>query len=63
VAKYCSDEFVVQNEDLVASQKARALIVENTALSFIAENSHLQVNFVRVSKTCEAVICCRLRPG
>ena len=63
VAKYCSNEFVTQNENLMTTQKKRAMIVENTALSYITEIADYEMNFVRVSKTCEAVICCRLRPG
>ena len=39
------------------------MIVENTALSYITEFVDYEMNFIRVSKTCEAVICCRLRPG
>ena len=39
------------------------MIIENTALSFITEIKDFTINFIRVSKTCEAVICCRLRPG
>ena len=47
----------------MTSQKKRAMIVENTALSYITERDDFEMNFIRVSKTCEAVICCRLRPG
>ena len=63
VRKYCSNEFVEQNENLMSTKKKRAMIVENTALSFITNSEDFEMNFVRVSKTCEAVICCRLRPG
>ena len=38
------------------------MIVENTALSFITNSEDFEMNFVRVSKTCEAVICCRVSP-
>lgn len=61
--KYCSNDFAEQNESLMSTQKKRALIVENTALSYITEVADYEMNFVRVSKTCEAVVCCRLRPG
>ena len=37
VAKYCSNEFVQQNENLMSTQKKRAMIIENTSLSFITE--------------------------
>ena len=63
VQRYCSNEFVIQNENLMAQGKKRAMVIENVALSHIMESSHTEMNFVRVSKTCEAVICCRLRPG
>lgn len=39
------------------------MIVENTALSYITEVENFEMNFVRISKTMESVICCRLRPG
>lgn len=47
----------------MSEQKKRALIVENIALTYITEVTEYEMNFIRVSKTCEAVICCRLRPG
>lgn len=47
----------------MAMRRQRAIIVENTALSYITEFQKFEMNFVRISKTCEAVICCRLRPG
>ena len=60
---YCSDEFVQRNESLMDTGKSRAMIVENTALSSIMDDPDMKINFIRVSKTCEACICCRLRPG
>ena len=60
---YCSDEFVQKNESLMDTGKSRAMIVENTALSSIMDDPDMKINFIRVSKTCEACICCRLRPG
>ena len=38
------------------------MIVEAPALISITERDDLEVNFIRVSKTCEAVICCRVSP-
>ena len=44
------------------NKKRRALIVEAPALISITERADLEINFIRVSKTCEAVICCRVSP-
>ena len=40
----------------------RALILEATALICIAERPELELSFIQVSKTCEAVVCCRVSP-
>ena len=63
VARFCSSQFIEVNERLIQEKKRRAMIIENTALSHITEVKSFEMNFIRVSKTCEAVICCRLRPG
>ena len=44
------------------NNKQRALILEATALVYIIENPEFQINFIKISKTCEAVICCRVSP-
>lgn len=62
VAEYCSEAFVLKNEAMVKAEKRRALIVEATALTVILEQPEFEMNFIRVSKTCETVICCRVSP-
>lgn len=32
-------------------------------MTYITDNRNFTMNFIRISKTCEAVVCCRLRPG
>lgn len=37
--------------------------MEASALGIILENQLFKNYFLRISKTCEAVICCRVSPG
>ena len=62
VLDLCSETFVQKNEAMVQAKIKRALIVEAIALTHITERSDLEMNFIRVSKTCETVICCRVSP-
>lgn len=39
------------------------LLVEAKALGIILENIAYKTTFLKISKTCEAVICCRVSPG
>jgi phospholipid-transporting ATPase len=39
------------------------LLVEAKALKLILENIVFKTAFLKISKTCEAVICCRVSPG
>ena len=39
------------------------ILVENQALKMILNDNELKLNFLRISKTSEAVICCRVSPG
>jgi phospholipid-translocating ATPase len=41
----------------------KGLLVEATALGIILDNPIFKSFFLRISKTCEAVICCRVSPG
>lgn len=38
-------------------------MVEASALGIILENPVFKSFFLRIAKTCEAVICCRVSPG
>jgi len=39
------------------------LLVEASALGIILENLNFKSDFLRISKTAEAVICCRVSPS
>ena len=39
------------------------LLVEASALGIILEDPKFKANFIKISKTAEAVICCRVSPG
>jgi phospholipid-transporting ATPase len=41
----------------------KGLLVESQALSIILENKYFKSCFLKIAKTCEAVICCRVSPG
>ena len=62
VAKICSVMGVSKNEQLMRERKRRVLIVQNEALATITSIDQFRTNFIRISKTCEAVICCRVSP-
>ena len=62
VALVCSAAGIQQNEQLMREKKRRVLIVQNEALATITAVDQFRTNFIRISKTCEAVICCRVSP-
>lgn len=39
------------------------MLVEAGALNMILANMEYKKNFLKISKTCEAVICCRVSPS
>ena len=58
-----NDESVENNKQFVQEHRKRAFLIEATALGFIMSNEQTRFNFVRIAKTCEAVICCRVSPS
>jgi magnesium-transporting ATPase (P-type) len=44
-------------------KRRRGLIVEGTFLGAIFKDPDLKSYFLSISKTCEAVICCRVSPS
>ena len=62
VQKICSSKGVMRNEQLMKLKKRRAIVVQNEALAYISNDDRYRQNFIRISKTCEAVICCRVSP-
>ncbi len=47
---------------MLKEQKKRGLLVEAQALNMILADIMLKKNFIKIAKTCEAVICCRVSP-
>lgn len=41
----------------------KAVIVEASALAILLANPYMKSTFIKITKTCEAVICCRVSPG
>ena len=62
VENFCSNEGVRKNEQLIAQSQRRALVVQAEALGLIIGKEQYRQKFIRISKTCEAVICCRVSP-
>lgn len=62
VARVCSADGINYNEKLMLENKRRVLIVQNEALATITASDQFRGYFIRISKTCEAVICCRVSP-
>jgi|TARA_B110000285_G_C15102906_1_gene606089 phospholipid-transporting ATPase len=54
---------VAKNNALTKSGKLKGLLVEASALGIVLENPVYKSYFIRIAKTCEAVICCRVSPG
>jgi magnesium-transporting ATPase (P-type) len=44
-------------------QALRGLLVEAGALAIIISNVNYKKNFIKIAKSCEAVICCRVSPS
>ena len=63
VRRYINKDSVENNKHLVAEQQKRAFLVEAGALNVIMADDATRANFVRIAKTCEAVICCRVSPS
>jgi magnesium-transporting ATPase (P-type) len=44
-------------------EKKRGLLVEAGALNMILANMEYKKHFLKIAKSCEAVICCRVSPS
>lgn len=62
VEQICCQKGIQKNESLMSERKRRVIIVESEALASIYSISEFRQYFIRISKTCEAVICCRVSP-
>ena len=54
---------VLQNKDRIKRGEMMGLLVEAKALEIILANTIYKAMFLSISKTSEAVICCRVSPG
>ena len=62
VSNICSIAGIQRNQELIKDRKRRAIVVQSEALAMISNDNNFRSNFIRISKTCEAVICCRVSP-
>ena len=64
VEEVCSDTKVQENVKLYQElKKKRGLLVEAKALGMILGNAVHKKYFLKIAKTCEAVVCCRVSPS
>lgn len=47
---------------MIIEEKKRGLLVEAGALTIILSSMDYKKNFIKIAKSCEAVICCRVSP-
>ena len=63
VINFCNVTEVNKNIDRLKTDRMKGILVEATALAVILEDEEITNYFVKIAKTCEAVICCRVSPG
>ena len=63
VQQFCTTDMIEKNKKRMAAGEMLGLLVEAKALEKILENETFKANFLKISKTAEAVICCRVSPG
>jgi phospholipid-transporting ATPase len=63
VMEFCTPENIIKNNKRVIEGKSQCVIVEAHALAIIFSHSPYKAIFLKIAKTCEAVICCRVSPG
>ena len=63
VIEFCSPEQIQKNNERLTRGEMLGLLVEAKALGIILENPTFNSQFLRISKTAEAVICCRVSPS
>ena len=59
----CSPTTVADNERLQKAQHKRGVLVEASSLNMILMDINYKKNFLKIAKSCEAVICCRVSPS
>lgn len=63
VKDFCSDKKVEWNNQRLATGDKLGVLCEAKALTAIMLNPIYKLNFLKICKTSEAVICCRVSPG
>jgi magnesium-transporting ATPase (P-type) len=63
VKNFLNEERLKANEQRIIDGRMQCIIVEATALAIIWSSKSFKLFFLKISKTCEAVICCRVSPG
>ena len=66
VAGFCNPKVVEENNQRLknnANYKMKGILIEASALAIILEEADYKKYFLKIAKTCEAVICCRVSPG
>ena len=63
VAEVCTYEKSLENEELMLNGKQRGLLLEASALNLILSNLQTTQWFIKIAKSCEAVVCCRVSPS
>jgi magnesium-transporting ATPase (P-type) len=55
----------VENEERMKKQVPRGILIEAGALKHVLEDDSFTIKryFLKIAKTCEAVICCRVSPA
>ena len=63
VIEMCCLEMSEKNEELMKKGTKRGLLVEAGALNIILSDPNFRKFFIKIAKSCEAVICCRVSPS
>lgn len=63
VKTFCSPAMITLNEERIKRSQKMGVLVESTALKLILTDTEFKINFLKICKTCEAVVCCRVSPG
>ena len=63
VVTFCTEANVDANNQRIIRGDLKGLLVEAQALQIIMDSIEFKTFFLRIAKTCEAVICCRVSPG
>jgi len=63
VKQFCQESMVIKNKERVRKGIMLGLLVEADALAIILSDIAYRSIFLKISKTAEAVICCRVSPS